>query len=48
MKDGLNNGNEKQMMEINLLKQVTNQIKNHGKDNDRPFPPAGSDLNVPM
>lgn len=31
MKHGLHGGDEKQLMEINLLKQVTNQIKNHGK-----------------
>lgn len=37
MKQGLFNGDEKQMLEINLLKQVTNQIKNHGKgDSDLP------------
>lgn len=42
MKQGLFNGDEKQLMEINLLKQVTNQIKNHGK-NDRP-----PDVNIPF
>lgn len=46
MKQGLFNGDEKQMLEINLLKQVTNQIKNHGKpDNGNDLPP-GFDRNV--
>lgn len=42
MKMGLHNGDEKQMLEINLLKQVTNQIKGHGKDR----PPEGMDRTV--
>lgn len=42
MKQGLHAGDEKQMLEINLLKQVTNQIKNHGKDD---LPP-GFERNV--
>lgn len=37
MKQGLFAGDEKQRTEINLLKQVTNQIRNHGKgDTDLP------------
>lgn len=41
MKQGLFNGDEKQMLEINLLKQVTNQIRNHGKpDNGNDLPPG--------
>lgn len=46
MKTGLGDQDQKMQMEINLLKQVTNQIKNHGKGGD--FPPAGQDVNIPM
>ena len=40
MKQGLNNGDEKQMAEINLLKQVTNQIRNHDKGGGNDVPPG--------
>lgn len=45
MKQGLNSGDEKHSMEINLLKQVTNQIKNHGKGDN---PPPGFDRTVSL
>lgn len=45
MKQGLHSGDEKQMLEINLLKQVTNQIKNHGKSDGNDMPP-GFERNV--
>ena len=46
MKMGLHNGDEKQMLEINLLKQVTNQVRNHGKGGTD-LPP-GFDRNVSL
>jgi hypothetical protein len=46
VKQGLIDGDQKMAMEINLLKQVTNQIKNHGKpDNGNDLPP-GFESNV--
>ena len=46
MKQGLFAGDEKQMLEINLLKQVTNQIKNHGKPENGNDLPPGMDRTV--
>lgn len=41
VKQGMIDGDQKMAMEINLLKQVTNQIKNHGKpDNGNDLPPG--------
>ena len=45
IKQGMIDGDQKTAMEINLLKQVTNQIKNHGKM-DGPDLPPGSERTV--
>ena len=47
MKQGLFNGDEKQMAEINLLKQVTNIVKGHDKGRGGDMPP-GFDRTVNM